>query len=387
MKTKFLAQLLLSTCLISSCTSEDIEFSDVNEQGSIETTTLDIDEAKSLLQEFVADAFTKSNTSFTIKEHKLKTLYIDNTETLPVTVRDTIPVYEFTTETDGQEGYSVVVGDKRVEKVLISVPSGLLSDTSFIEPLRLYYRDIPMLIQQDLNQYYAETQEKAIQTKMSVEACYKDLPTLWSQGYPYNEKCPIKCYDHALAGCNAIAIAQILAYHRVPTNLNWITQMTKSPLAAQRTAAEKLYLPVKPYIGTARLANLQETAAIEGLLVDLDKDGMPEALASLTLTEVVASLKEKNQQYAALTEQRTNAQADNPVESAKKIRLRMDEEYDEMTTYAFAQSVVKPTATTATFINRLNTLIDETNALYNQRIAQAKAAAKKQADSESPSEI
>ena len=112
------------------------------------------------------------------------------------------------------------------------------------------------------------------------------------------------------------------------------------------------------------------------------------ALAALTLTEVVASLKEKNQQYAALTEQRTNAQADNPVESAKKIRLRMDEEYDEMTTYAFAQSVVKPTATTATFINRLNTLIDETNALYNQRIAQARAAAaKKQADSESPSEI
>lgn len=70
--------------MISSCTSEDIEFSDVDEQGSIETTTLDIDEAKSLLQEFVADAFTKSNTSFTIKEHKLKTLYIDNTETLPV---------------------------------------------------------------------------------------------------------------------------------------------------------------------------------------------------------------------------------------------------------------------------------------------------------------
>lgn len=166
-----------------------------------------------------------------------------------------------------------------------------------------------------------------------------------------------------------------------------ITQMTKSPLERQRTAANKLYLAVKPYIGAARLANLQETAAIEGLLTDLAKDGMPEALAAITLTEVVASLKEKNQQYAALTEQRTNAQADNPVESAKKIRLRMDEEYDEMTTYAFAQSVVKPTATTATFINRLNTLIDETNALYNQRIAQAKAAAKKQADSESPSEI
>lgn len=156
-----------------------------------------------------------------------------------------------------------------------------------------------------------------------------------------------------------------------------ITQMTKSPLAAQRTAAEKLYLPVKPYIGAARLANLQETAAIEGLLVDLDKAGMPEALAAINLTEVVAALKEKNKQYATLTEQRANAKADDPVESAKKIRLRMDEEYDEMSTYAFAQSVVKPTQETAAFISRLNALVDETNALYNQRIAQARAAAAK----------
>ena len=173
-----------------------------------------------------------------------------------------------------------------------------------------------------------------------------------------------------------------------------INQMTKSPLAAQRTAAEKLYLPVKPYIGTARLANLQETAAIEGLLVDLDKAGMPEALAAINLTEVVAALKEKNKQYATLTEQRANAKADDPVESAKKIRLRMDEEYDEMSTYAFAQSVVKPTQETAAFISRLNALVDETNALYNQRIAQARAAAAKKqegdkpaTDSDSPSEI
>ena len=173
-----------------------------------------------------------------------------------------------------------------------------------------------------------------------------------------------------------------------------ITQMTKSPLAAQRTAAEKLSLPGKPYIGAARLANLQETAAIEGLLVDLDKAGMPEALAAINLTEVVAALKEKNKQYATLTEQRANAKADDPVESAKKIRLRMDEEYDEMSTYAFAQSVVKPTQETAAFINRLNALVDETNALYNQRIAQARAAAAKKqegdkpaTDSDSPSEI
>ena len=54
------------------------------------------------------------------------------------------------------------------------------------------------------------------------------------------------------------------------------------------------------------------------MLVDLDKAGMPEALAAINLTEVVAALKEKNKQYATLTEQRANAKADDPVESAKK---------------------------------------------------------------------
>lgn len=134
----------------------------------------------------------------------------------------------------------------------------------------------------------------------------------------------------------------------------------------------------------------EETAQMSAL----DKAGMPEALAAINLTEVVAALKEKNKQYATLTEQRANAKADDPVESAKKIRLRMDEEYDEMSTYAFAQSVVKPTQETAAFINRLNALVDETNALYNQRIAQARAAAAKKqegdkpaTDSDSPSEI
>lgn len=134
----------------------------------------------------------------------------------------------------------------------------------------------------------------------------------------------------------------------------------------------------------------EETAQMSAL----DKAGMPEALAAINLTEVVAALKEKNKQYATLTEQRANAKADDPVESAKKIRLRMDEEYDEMSTYAFAQSVVKPTQETAAFISRLNALVDETNALYNQRIAQARAAAAKKqegdkpaTDSDSPSEI
>ena len=45
---------------------------------------------------------------------------------------------------------------------------------------------------------------------------------------------------------------------------------------------------------------------------------------------------------------------------------------DYISTVAFVQSVAHPTDATATFVTNLNALIDEMNALYNQRIAQAK---------------
>lgn len=74
---------------------------------------------------------------------------------------------------------------------------------------------------------------------------------------------------------------------------------------------------------------------------------------------------------------RTNNKAASIKENSTAVRLRMDALYDDMTTMAFVQSVAAPTAETATFINNLNALINETSALYNQRIAAAKAAKKK----------
>lgn len=226
MKTlRFFIGSLFLICFVSACTTEDLDIPITEEQVLASTNKLDVNEATLLLEDFVGNTLTKSGTAFNIKSHKVKTLCIDNAEILPLTIKDTIPIYEFVTETDGQEGYSFVVGDKRIKKILISVPFGSPSDTSFIEPLRLYFRDIPMLIKEDLQQYYADMQEKAIQTKMSVESVYRFTSTSWGQGYPYNAKCP----NQSMAGCVAIAVSQILAYHKVPSNLNW------SSILASRT--------------------------------------------------------------------------------------------------------------------------------------------------------
>lgn len=155
------------------------------------------------------------------------------------------------------------------------------------------------------------------------------------------------------------------------------TQMAKSPIAAQRAAAETVRNILKPYIGIYKSANQQETAQIDGMLADLAKPGIPELVQTLGLTEVIATLREANTLYATLTAQRTNNKAASIKENSAVVRLRMDALYDDMTTMAFVQSVAAPTAETAAFVNNLNALINETSALYNQRIAAAKAAKKK----------
>ena len=50
----------------------------------------------------------------------------------------------------------------------------------------------------------------------------------------------------------------------------------------------------------------------------------------------------------------------------------MNDEYDEMTTVAFAFSIAAPASELTTFITKLNKLIDDTNTAYNQSRAQMK---------------
>ena len=159
-----------------------------------------------------------------------------------------------------------------------------------------------------------------------------------------------------------------------------VTQMTKSPLSAQRSAAQTVYNILKPYIGIYKSANQQETAQIEGLLADLAKPGIAALIQTLGLTEVITALRDANTQYATLTAQRTSNKAHAIKENSAAVRLRMDALYDDMTTMAFVQSIANPTAETATFVNNVNALISETSALYNQRIA----AAKKKPDNDRP---
>lgn len=96
------------------------------------------------------------------------------------------------------------------------------------------------------------------------------------------------------------------------------------PLEAQRAAAEALALIIRPYANIQRLPGQQETVQVNGLLVDLAAEAAAAHVATLNLTAVVEALKEQNDQYAALTQQRTLESDAKATENIAELRARMD---------------------------------------------------------------
>ena len=160
-----------------------------------------------------------------------------------------------------------------------------------------------------------------------------------------------------------------------------VKQSLRSPFAPQMEAAKQLNFALKGYYDFARKPNQQQTALIDGMGTDLAKPGMDAYLEALHLTETMGVIVEANNRYKALLNQRTYEAPAVKTAKIKELRLEMDDFYDEMTTYAFAMSVLHPNDTNTAFITDLNKLITEVMNLYNQRIAQAQAAKRRKEES------
>lgn len=146
----------------------------------------------------------------------------------------------------------------------------------------------------------------------------------------------------------------------------------KLPIEAQRMAAEALELIIRPYANIQRLPGQQETVQVNGLLIDLAAESAAAHVTTLNLTAVVDELKKQNDQYAALTQQRTLESDANATENIAELRARMDPMYVAVTTIAHAESVANPTEATAEFVRALNATVAEVDHLYNLRVGHVK---------------
>ena len=119
-----------------------------------------------------------------------------------------------------------------------------------------------------------------------------------------------------------------------------------SPLAAQRDAYNTLEITVRPYTGLARMRNMEETAAISGLLLDFRKEAVKTAVTALNLDAILTALETANKNYSALTDARSVTR----------------------TAESVAVNILTPSITEASaFLTALNQVIAETKAAYNRR--------------------
>ena len=232
---KILYSIVSLTFLLAACNSKDEVVSSLNEDNPQVSNefAMSYDEAKGVLDFFVNDgADTRSdNKSFTVKDYKVKNIEVkieDNTEI--------VPVYEYITlNENGDEGYSIVIADRRIQKVLVQVEKGSIFDSIDNVILKQYIESIPLKVTSDLKDYFncntGKQQSKELNRDFNIitQECF--LPTEWGQDNPYNIACPSSTCSsngHAKTGCVPLAIAQILAYHHVPGNLSW-TQILQQP--------------------------------------------------------------------------------------------------------------------------------------------------------------
>ena len=97
-----------------------------------------------------------------------------------------------------------------------------------------------------------------------------------------------------------------------------------SPLTEERKAATSLYNLLKPYVGCYRSPGQQETVQIRGLLTDAHKAENLPNVEALSLANILTELESANDEYASLTEQRTEERAASRLDESKKVRARMD---------------------------------------------------------------
>ena len=159
------------------------------------------------------------------------------------------------------------------------------------------------------------------------------------------------------------------------------------PLEAERDAGKYLYTVIKHYIGIARLPVAQESAKIQGLLIDLRKDENISYVETLGLKAYLDELEKENNAYISLTSQRTQNRAASKKESGAVLRERIDGYYEDLVMLAQSFSVAVPSEAATAFVNNLNQLITETTTANNQRKKGSASSGGGAGDSERPGEL
>ena len=260
---KLLYAVLVATVVIISCTKEDVVLPTLS-TTKVPSVSYEISESqakKNLLNYLgkLEKASTKSiQSDIQIGSSEIiKIPYTGKRNTRSVKNNIDINIYNFTLSSPEGKGYALVSGDIRIPQILIFCEQGTLQDTIFNKGLAKYventFQNLSNFIDEwEANYAVASTRvapgrpnlpEQQLLDTISIkdsiggDTLYREIgilsysfnelkevfvPVQWGQGAPYNNNVPMTCNSgKAPAGCVAIAMAQIMAYHKYPPTYNW----------------------------------------------------------------------------------------------------------------------------------------------------------------------
>lgn len=143
---------------------------------------------------------------------------------------------------------------------------------------------------------------------------------------------------------------------------------TISPVTEMKAASEELIKVVNTYAGLQSLPVNQKTQQIKGFIFDMKKDEVSDEVAVLNLGTTLQMLEEVNNEYDALSFQRTEVKVEKELPSAKSVREVMDVEYETMMDIIDAQATITKSEEIYKVIDVQNALVDEYESNLKHRL-------------------
>lgn len=155
------------------------------------------EEAKSKAAEFMSSRYAASRGTASTAEPRL--------------VLDRGDYFVFNMGTD--DGFVIVCGDDRAPAILAYSDRGTFDAQNIPTNMQAFLQGYADEIQHmpETAAARAEAPKKVVRSSISPM-----LMTQWNQHAPYNDQCPVFSGNHAVTGCVATAMAQVMNYHQFP---------------------------------------------------------------------------------------------------------------------------------------------------------------------------
>lgn len=237
MKKVVISTLALGMLAWTSCSSDDTPVMQTSDFEPAESGIITTDQAKAIAQAAVKGLSGETDSRATEKQFTDCRISMYPVESRSVSSEQLCYIVNFD---DG--GYAVVAADKRAPEVLAMNDDGSFAPEKdeahhFFMGLASEYlstRDLSGLTPFDSTAVLEPAYTWHNGHRCGIAASrvnnyikkFNLIKTEWHQGYPYNESCPTeynKEWDmdmHCPTGCWAIALAQVMAYHKKPSNFN-----------------------------------------------------------------------------------------------------------------------------------------------------------------------